>query len=105
MHAEMPAAISIHGFPAELRQVFSNLISNAAEATGRGGEIWIGLAPEAAGVGYGSQRGEAGAVVTVRDNGGGVAEDAQPHLFQPFFTTKGEQGTGLGLSGEPRDSE
>ena len=94
VQSDMPAAIVIHGFPAELRQVFSNLISNAAEATGRGGEIWVSIVPEAAGV---SQRPEAGAVVRIRDNGPGVAEDVYPHLFQPFFTTKGEQGTGLGL--------
>ena len=40
---------------------------------------------------------QAGATVTITDNGAGVPEDVRPHLFQPFFTTKGERGTGLGL--------
>ena len=40
---------------------------------------------------------QAGATVTIADNGPGIPEEVQPHLFQPFFTTKGERGTGLGL--------
>src|SRR6185437_3450267 len=40
---------------------------------------------------------EAGATVTITDNGVGIPDEVLPHLFQPFFTTKGERGTGLGL--------
>jgi signal transduction histidine kinase len=39
----------------------------------------------------------AGATVTIADNGSGITAEVRPHLFQPFFTTKGERGTGLGL--------
>jgi PAS domain S-box-containing protein len=97
IHSEIPEAMVIQGFPAELRQVFSNLIMNAAEAAGRGGEVWLSVAPEAAGLGYGSVRTAAGAVIRVKDNGAGIPEEVRASLFQPFFTTKGEQGTGLGL--------
>ena len=38
-----------------------------------------------------------GATVTITDSGPGVAEANQSKLFKPFFTTKGELGTGLGL--------
>jgi signal transduction histidine kinase len=40
---------------------------------------------------------QAGALVAIADNGPGIPDDVRPHLFQPFFTTKGERGTGLGL--------
>jgi signal transduction histidine kinase len=40
---------------------------------------------------------QAGATVTIADNGAGITAEVQSHLFQPFFTTKGERGTGLGL--------
>jgi signal transduction histidine kinase len=40
---------------------------------------------------------EPGATITIADNGAGIPPDIQPQLFQPFFTTKGEHGTGLGL--------
>jgi PAS domain S-box-containing protein len=97
VHAEMPETIVVDGFPAELRQVFSNLITNAAEATGRGGQIWVTISPELAGTNHNGKRTESGATVRVTDNGPGIDEDIRPQLFQPFFTTKGENGTGLGL--------
>jgi PAS domain S-box-containing protein len=82
----------VEGFPAELRQVFTNLIMNALEAAGKDGRIRIRLerspAEELRGV---------GAIVEVADSGPGVPEASAPNLFQPFFSTKGEQGTGLGL--------
>jgi PAS domain S-box-containing protein len=94
---DIPGPISVAAFPAELRQVFTNLITNAAEAAGSGGEIKISITPQAAGVDVTGQKLQAGATVMIADNGAGVPEDVRPHLFQPFFTTKGEQGTGLGL--------
>jgi len=97
IHADMPDTIVVDGFPAELRQVFSNLITNAAEATGRGGQIWVTVSTEPAGTNSHGKRSEPGATVRVRDNGPGIEEDIRPQLFQPFFTTKGENGTGLGL--------
>jgi PAS domain S-box-containing protein len=79
----------IQGFPGELRQVFTNLVTNAAEASGRGGRVQIMLEPVA--------DTRLGATVTITDSGPGVAEANQSKLFKPFFTTKGELGTGLGL--------
>jgi PAS domain S-box-containing protein len=79
----------IQGFPGELKQVFTNLVTNAADASGRGGRMQIMLEP------VGDTR--PGATVTITDSGPGVAEANQAKLFKPFFTTKGELGTGLGL--------
>jgi signal transduction histidine kinase len=93
----MTEPIFVAAFPAELRQVFTNLITNAAEAAGPGGVVTIGIAQQVASLDGAGQKLQAGAVVTIADNGPGIANDVRPHLFQPFFTTKGERGTGLGL--------
>jgi signal transduction histidine kinase len=82
---------AIQGFPGELRQVFTNLITNAAEAAGPGGRVQILLEASS------PSDSRPGATVTITDSGPGVSEGNQAKLFQPFFTTKGEQGTGLGL--------
>ncbi|HZY61999.1 MAG TPA: ATP-binding protein [Edaphobacter sp.] len=97
VHADLPASITVDGFPAELRQVFSNLITNAAEAAGPGGEVHVAVASHNGHAASDGARSEPGAIVTIADNGPGIAPELQPLLFQPFFTTKGEQGTGLGL--------
>lgn len=71
----------------ELNQVWTNLIDNAADAAGEGGEIWIRTARD----------GE-WARVEIRDDGPGIPPEVQERLFEPFFTTKAVgQGTGLGL--------
>ncbi len=76
----------------KLRQVFLNLLVNAAHAIGDGSpdrnEIRLVLACEGRSV-----------VVEVADTGAGIEADRLPHVFDPFFTTKpAGQGTGLGLS-------
>ncbi len=96
VHTDLPSGISVDAFPAELRQVFSNLITNAAEAAGPGGQVNVSLRPQPA-LSINGIKQESGATVTITDNGIGIPEEVQPHLFQPFFTTKGERGTGLGL--------
>ncbi len=94
---DLPPDICIMGFPAELRQVFTNLITNAAEAAGKGGELRVSVAWEGDAAGPRTLGPSKGAVVTIDDNGPGIDERVLPQLFQPFFTTKGERGTGLGL--------
>jgi len=81
----------IQGFPGELRQVFTNLVTTAAEAAGPGGRVQILLESSSA------ADTRPGASVVITDSGPGVAEGNQAKLFKPFFTTKGELGTGLGL--------
>ncbi len=88
---KLQEGVSIQGFPGELRQVFTNLITNAAEAAGPGGRVQVLLEASL------PADNRAGAVVTITDSGPGVPESYQAKLFKPFFTTKGELGTGLGL--------
>ena len=94
---DMPESISVTAFPAELRQVFTNLITNAAEAASPGGGVRIRLTPQPLAADPLTQKLQPGASVTITDNGVGIPADVKTHLFQPFFTTKGEHGTGLGL--------
>jgi PAS domain S-box-containing protein len=94
---DMPKPVSVAAFPAELRQVFTNLLTNAAEAAGSGGNVKVGIIPQTTGIDATGQKMQAGATVTITDNGAGIPDEVRPHLFQPFFTTKGEHGTGLGL--------
>jgi len=94
---DIPNPVSVAAFPAELRQVFTNLITNAAEAASPGGQVKVSITPQNAGIDADGQKIQAGATVAIADNGPGISNEIQSHLFQPFFTTKGELGTGLGL--------
>ena len=97
-----PAAID--GDPAQIRQVATNLIANAAEAVADGGRISVAtgsLELTAADLGrmrFGQDAppGEY-AFLDVRDDGGGMDEATMRRLFKPFFTTK-PIGHGLGLA-------
>ena len=74
--------------PSSINQVFLNLITNAAQATGDDGEIRLTTVQL-----------EDAIKIEVRDNGNGISVDALEKIFDPFFTTKEiGQGTGLGLS-------
>ncbi|TEU19130.1 MAG: GHKL domain-containing protein, partial [Anaerolineales bacterium] len=79
----------IQADPAQLQQVFVNLLNNAAEAMQEGGTITLATRP------VNSQWVE----LKVSDTGRGIPEENLGKLFTPFFTTKAlGKGTGLGLS-------
>ncbi len=78
---------AIFGNAAELREVATNLIFNAADAMPGGGTITLHSRTE------GGQ-----AVFEVSDEGTGMTEEVRARCLEPFFSTKGERGTGLGLS-------
>jgi PAS domain S-box-containing protein len=80
----------VHGMHGELKQLVANLVSNAADAVGRGGKIRIVTSPA-------SLENEKGVEIKVADNGPGVPAENRTHIFEPFFTTKEDVGTGLGL--------
>nr|WP_255653433.1 ATP-binding protein [Myxococcus sp. XM-1-1-1] len=73
---------------ADLRCVFLNLLRNGRDAMPRGGTLRV----------RGHQTSAGQVVITVEDEGTGIPEQHLLSIFQPFFTTKGQHGTGLGLS-------
>ena len=83
----------IRGFAGELRQLFANLIVNAADAMPGGGRLRLRVCR---GREY-SGDGRSGVRVLVADSGSGISAQDQARLFEPFYTTKQESGTGLGL--------
>jgi len=87
------ATVEIRGFAGELRQLFSNLIINAVDAMGDGGRLVLHVAP---GREWANSR-RPGVRVTIADNGNGIPASDMARIFEPFYTTKGDAGTGLGL--------
>ncbi len=80
----------VQAIKGEIRQVLINLVSNAIDAVGQGGAIEI----EAQRM-YSDD--ESAIRLEVRDNGTGITPEQAERLFQPFYSTKGALGTGLGL--------
>ena len=78
--------------PGELRQVFANVIGNAFDATRSGGRIILHERAEVH-----PRTGQHGLRITVADTGHGMSAEVKAHLFEAFTSTKGNQGTGLGL--------
>jgi signal transduction histidine kinase len=77
----------IEAYPAQLNQVWTNLIDNAVDAMSGAGTLCLRTVREHEAV-----------VVEVIDDGNGMSADTQAHAFEPFFTTKDVgKGTGLGL--------
>jgi signal transduction histidine kinase len=77
----------------EFKQIVTNLLANAIDAVGREGRIAIRVRPGRSW----RQSDEVGFRITIADNGTGISRTDRKRLFQPFFTTKGQRGTGLGL--------
>ena len=88
--------------PGQIEQVVLNLVVNARDAMPNGGTIDVDVSLiEYDGARTGNYPGiPAGTYIrlAVHDTGGGIQPDLQPHIFEPFFSTKGSAGTGLGLS-------
>ena len=85
--SDLPAVM---GDMQELQQVVLNVVVNARQAiesTGRPGQVTISARPS-----------DGHVLVTVDDTGPGVPPEILDRVFEPFFTTRGEQGTGLGLA-------
>ena len=82
---------TVNGYQAEYTQVVLNILNNAIDALNHSGSrdkrILVSISAE-----------QNNTVLSIQDNGGGIAPEALPHIFEPYYTTKGPgEGTGIGL--------
>ena len=75
------------GNPAELREIVINLINNAIDAMSGGGRITFRTWEKGHSI-----------FMSMADNGCGMSKEVQSKIFDPFYTTKGVEGSGLGMS-------
>jgi len=101
----------VRGNAAELREALINLVFNAVDAMPQGGRMTLGTRRPAPGAGGCDPEGVEGGVpgvaperlaecveVFVQDSGVGMPAEVQRRAFEPFFSTKGTRGSGLGLA-------
>ncbi|ABF42520.1 multi-sensor signal transduction histidine kinase [Candidatus Koribacter versatilis Ellin345] len=89
---DVQSDLTIRGLAGEMRQVLANLLVNAIDASNDGGRIWIRARRV-----VDLKTGGKAVRLTVGDSGIGMNEEVRKKLFTPFFTTKSDVGTGLGL--------
>jgi signal transduction histidine kinase len=87
VESEFQPVPMIAGNGGEIREVASNLIFNAVDALPQGGRIIVRAYAE-----------DPNAVLEIQDDGIGMTEEVRSRCLEPYLTTKGEQGTGLGLA-------
>jgi len=94
LQVELPAhALYVHGDPARLQQIQTNLLTNAAKYTPRGGRIWLNISAD-----------DGHAVISVTDNGLGIPAEMQEKIFELFVQLEDRPGTrvdggmGVGLT-------
>jgi CheY-like chemotaxis protein len=80
----------IPGMPSEIREALTNLVFNAIDAMPSGGTLSVST--------HLSRGPDSPVEVDVTDTGVGMDEETRRRCLEPFFTTKGERGTGLGLA-------
>jgi len=91
VHTEIKDDPPIRAVPGEIRQLIANLVSNSIDALDGGGLLRTRVSSSR------NSAGRRGVRFTVADTGVGIPAEARPQLFEPFFTSKKEVGTGLGL--------
>ena len=86
IHKRYASDVVLHGVIGQIRQVLANLVSNALDAARVGGNVTLNAVYDGDDT-----------VLSIADDGPGIPESMRKQLFQPFFSTKGDLGNGLGL--------
>jgi two-component system cell cycle sensor histidine kinase/response regulator CckA len=97
-----PQELTINADIGQIEQVIMNLVVNAQDAMPTGGKLFLKTRPGPILGGYIEEEAKAisapGVVLSIIDTGCGMDEATKEHIFEPFFSTKGDRGTGLGLA-------
>jgi PAS domain S-box-containing protein len=93
VEVEVDATLKLLVKHGELKQALSNLLANAIDASSERGNLWLRARPTR----NWTNGMEPGVRITLADNGSGMAPEVQQRIFVPFFTTKIDVGTGIGL--------
>jgi PAS domain S-box-containing protein len=97
VEAAYSTATTIRCFENDIRQVLNNLIANAIDAMRTGGGRLLVRAHDATDYSPEHPQGRRGLRITIADTGHGMSPTVRERLFEPFYTTKDLNGTGLGL--------
>ncbi len=87
----------ISGYPNEFKQVILNLLTNSRDAIIKRKESGGFREDEEGRIAIKLGTSNEGYVIRIRDNGGGISEEIEDKIFEPYFSTKGDEGTGIGL--------
>jgi signal transduction histidine kinase len=94
LHTDFKSTESVEGVSGELRQVFSNLTANAIDALDVSGTKLSVRVRDSVDWAHPERK---GVRIIVSDDGPGIHKETLKKLFQAFYTTKGQKGTGVGL--------
>jgi PAS domain S-box-containing protein len=95
LQAALPAVLAV---ASEVREALINLVFNGVDAMPEGGTLTLRSLRKAPASQDAQRGGESMVCVEVTDTGIGMSEETRRRCLEPFFTTKGERGTGLGLA-------
>ncbi len=91
---DLDRSIHVSGYPARLRQAFSNIIRNAIEASPAASVVQVRVRGSRL---YRDGAEQPAARITIADGGSGISEAHRARIFEPFFSTKEQKGSGIGL--------
>jgi signal transduction histidine kinase/HAMP domain-containing protein len=86
------------GIESEIREALTNLVLNAVDAMPEGGKIMVSTSGMTSDTADKDGQFERHVVVEISDTGTGMSEETRKRCLEPFFSTKGKRGTGLGLA-------
>jgi signal transduction histidine kinase len=93
LHLSVDRELRFYTRQGELKQALANLMANAIDASNEGGRLWLRVRRTR----HWGNGMEEGVRITLADNGVGMSPEVQRRIFVPFFTTKADVGTGIGL--------